>query len=105
MTYGLRNLIILFLYKSSINVLKFSTCGRYLASAGSDATIFIWDISTSVTVARFCSHKEPIYTLDFSRDNTVLASGMINVIKIETFELNSIYFELSCFVFLIRWPR
>jgi transcription initiation factor TFIID subunit 5 len=63
-------------HKSSINVLKFSNCGRYLASAGSDATIYIWDISISVIVAQFCSHKEPIYSLEFSRDNTVLCSGI-----------------------------
>ncbi len=26
-------------------------------------------------MAQFCSHKEPIYSLEFSRDNAVLASG------------------------------
>ena len=61
-------------------MLKFSTCGRFLASGGSDANIFIWDISTSVIIAQFSSHKDPVYTLDFSRDNAVLASGNLYLV-------------------------
>jgi transcription initiation factor TFIID subunit 5 len=69
--------------KGSINVLKFSTCGRYLASGGADGNIFIWDISTSIVVAQFSSHKDAIYSLEFSRDNAVLASGIFLFLKIQ----------------------
>lgn len=69
--------------KDAINVLKFSTCGRYLASGGSDSCIFLWDISTSVIVANFQSHRDSVYCLEFSRDNSVLASGGLdNTIKV-----------------------
>lgn len=70
-------------HKASITVLKFSACGRFLASGGADALILMWDLSTSVIVAQFASHKDSIYTLEFSRDNTVLASGGLdNTIKL-----------------------
>ena len=69
---------ILLNYQDAINVIKFSACGRYLASAGSDSAIFIWDISSSLLVAYLNSaHDDPIYSLEFSRDNTVLASGTL----------------------------
>ena len=61
--------------KDVINILKFSNCGRFLASGGEDACILIWDLATSTLVAQFQSHQEPIYSLEFSRDNFVLASG------------------------------
>lgn len=62
--------------KDAINVLKFSSCGRYLASAGVDASIFMWDISSNILVAYLGSaHSNSIYSLEFSRDNTVFASG------------------------------
>jgi len=70
-------------HKDSINVLKFSNCGRFLASGGHDATVILWDIATSVIIAQFDSHKDAIYSLDFSRDNTVLASGGLdNTVKV-----------------------
>jgi transcription initiation factor TFIID subunit 5 len=63
--------------------LKFSACGRYLASGGADGLIIIWDISTSAMIAQFASHKEPVYALEFSRDNSVLASGSLdNTVKL-----------------------
>ncbi len=63
--------------------MKFSYCGRYLASGGHDATVYLWDVATPVVIAQFTTHKDSIYSLDFSRDNTVLASGGLdNEIKI-----------------------
>ena len=62
--------------------MKFSTCGRFLASGGADG-ILIWDLSSSVIVAQFSSHKEGVFSLEFSRDNSVLASGGLdNTIKL-----------------------
>ena len=65
--------------KNSINILKFSNCGRFLASGGADSAVFVWDISTSVIVAQLCSHKGPIYAIEFSRDNSVFVSGKFNI--------------------------
>ena len=70
-------------HKLPINVLKFSACGRLLASGGADACVLVWDVPTSVLVARFVAHTGPVYALEFSRDNTVLASGgMDNAVKV-----------------------
>ena len=55
--------------------MKFSNCGRYLASGGQDGNLYLWDVSTPVIVAQFSTHKDAIYSIDFSRDNTVLVSG------------------------------
>lgn len=45
--------------------------------------MYLWDVATPVIVAQFNTHKDAIYALEFSRDNTVLASGSLdNTIKI-----------------------
>ena len=49
--------------------------GRYLASAGADAMILIWDIAAKVMVGQFKGHTDTVHTLAFSRDGEVLASG------------------------------
>lgn len=69
-------------HKDSINIMKFSYCGRYLASGGQDCQVYLWDVATPIIVAQFDTHRGSIYSLDFSRDNVVLASaGLDNTIK------------------------
>ncbi|KAF6025088.1 hypothetical protein EB796_016599 [Bugula neritina] len=53
----------------------FSTCGRYLASAGADNSIHIWDLSNGTLVAQLSEHSGPVISLAFSREGSVLASG------------------------------
>ncbi len=66
------------IFQNSINIVKFSNCGRYLASGGQDGNVYLWDVATPVILAQFNTHKDAIYSLDFSRDNTVLVSGWFN---------------------------
>jgi transcription initiation factor TFIID subunit 5 len=70
--------------------LKFSNCGRFLASGGADSIVFVWDISTSVIVAQLCSHMGPVYSIEFSRDNSVFVSGKFNFDK----KLDNVSFNL-----------
>lgn len=53
----------------------FSTCGRFLISAGADKNIMIWDMAHGNLVAKLMAHRDTIYSLCYSRDGTVLASG------------------------------
>ena len=46
--------------------------------------MYLWDVATPVIVAQFSTHKDAIYSLDFSRDNTVLTSGM-HFVKLNLF--------------------
>lgn len=65
-------------HKGNIHTLAFENSGRFLASAGADKRILIWDLASSHLVADLCGgHTEPIYTLTFNRgtDATILASG------------------------------
>ena len=55
--------------------LAWSPDGRYLASAGVDTNILVWDIATKVMVGQFKGHNDTVHTLAFSRDGEVLASG------------------------------
>ena len=78
--------VYLFLNQNSINIVKFSYCGRYLASGGQDGYVYLWDVATPVIVAQFNTHKDSIYSLDFSRDNTVLVSSKLSYRLIYTLQ-------------------
>lgn len=65
-------------HKSPIHVLVFSICGRYLASAGADCKVLIWDLAHGHLVAELLSHNKPIHTLSFSRCGNLLASGSLD---------------------------
>lgn len=47
------------------------------AFPGTDKTILLWDIASGDMVAQLKGHTDTIYTLDFSRDGTLLASGSL----------------------------
>jgi len=50
--------------------------GRFIASAGEDKDIIIWDLASSNRVATWKSlHKHVIWSLDFSAEADILASG------------------------------
>ncbi|XP_053607989.1 transcription initiation factor TFIID subunit 5 isoform X3 [Plodia interpunctella] len=64
---------------SSIFVLAFSVCGRWLASGGGAGELMVWDLSTGLpTAALPPSHTAPIHALAFSRDGTILSSGSLD---------------------------
>ena len=50
-------------------------CLQYLA-AGADKSILVWDIGKASKVCELKGHTDTIYQLMFSRDGTILASGM-----------------------------
>ena len=62
----------------TLSRVKFNPDGRLLASAGSsfDDTIRLWDMTKGGTeLAVLTGHTEAIYSIDFSPDGSLLASG------------------------------
>ena len=55
--------------------LAWSPDGRYLASAGSSATIEVWDMLTNQVVATYTGHTQSIFGLAWSPDGRRIASA------------------------------
>ncbi|MEO3809963.1 hypothetical protein ABGB17_13275 [Sphaerisporangium sp. B11E5] len=62
-------------HTDSVAMVAFSPDQRVLASAGSDDTIRLWDISTGRTTKTLTGHTDDIWDLAFSPDGRVLASA------------------------------
>ena len=65
-------------HKGNIHTLSFENSGRFLASAGSDKRILIWDIASGQLVVDLTGgHTESIFSLTFNHgpDAILLASG------------------------------
>lgn len=62
-------------HKSTIYALAFSSCGRFLCSAGGGGRILVWDVATAHLLADLWSHTDTIHRLTFSREGTILTSG------------------------------
>ena len=49
--------------------------GKYLASAGEDKAVKLWDLAEGKLIHTFEGHTDVVWSLSFSREGTVLASG------------------------------
>ena len=47
----------------------------YLASASFDKTVKIWDPTRGICMHKLVGHQESVYSISFSPDNQILASG------------------------------
>lgn len=65
----------MFSLQAPIYALAFSVDGRFLASAGADTRVLLWDLAHGHLLAELASHTAPIHTLAFSRDGNILSSG------------------------------
>lgn len=91
----------------SIYALAISPDKKYLASAGVDKTIIIWDIAKGKQLYSLKGHSQWIFSLDFNNDGYLLASGsadgtvkiwdVVRGIKIEEISLQP--FEIKCVAF------
>lgn len=64
-----------YLSQGPIHALAFSPSGKFLASGATDGRVLLWDIGHGLMVGELKVHTDTIYTLKFSRDGEILASG------------------------------
>ena len=62
-------------HKASILALAFSPDGKYLASAGEDRRVKIWDLASSTLLKDLRGHNDLVQCLTWSRDSNLLVSG------------------------------
>lgn len=65
-------------HKKQIYSLAFSMEGRFLASAGADCKILLWDLAHGHLLAELSGHTGTIHALSFSRDGNILSSGSLD---------------------------
>jgi WD40 repeat protein len=58
-----------------VYALAVDTSGRYLAGAGINDTVYLWDLNTEEIVFELAGHQETINTVAFSPDGSYLATG------------------------------
>ena len=49
--------------------------GRYLATAGEDLAINLWDLGSGKRIKKMTGHTSSIYSLSFSAESSLLVSG------------------------------
>jgi WD40 repeat protein len=62
-------------HTSSIWEVVFSPDGKFLASASSDYTIKLWDVSNNSCIRTLSGHTDNVFSISFSPDGHFLASG------------------------------
>jgi WD40 repeat protein/tRNA A-37 threonylcarbamoyl transferase component Bud32 len=62
-------------HRDTVNCLAFSPDGRWLASAGGDKTVVIWDVASGEVYRRLSGHSQPVTAVAFSPDGKHLASA------------------------------
>ena len=64
-----------YLASSGMMYILMVTCALHTNLLGVDCTIRVWDLGLAVHVCEFKKHQAAIYSLMFSRDGSILASG------------------------------
>lgn len=61
--------------KTNARALCFSSDGKFLATAGEDHIVRLWDIDTGKVTREMKGHQSELYAIAFSPDDRLLASG------------------------------
>jgi len=62
-------------HRGSITAMALSNDGQYLASAGEDLAINLWDLGSGSCIKKMTGHTASIYSLAFSAESSLLVSG------------------------------
>ena len=75
----------------TIEMCKFNTA-IFVISASADRTIRIWDVDRGVCLYTLNRHQSPVYSLAFSCDGRLLASGSYDMtVNIWSLEVSSAF--------------
>ncbi|EOR02819.1 Protein will die slowly [Wallemia ichthyophaga EXF-994] len=62
-------------HKRSVNRARFSNSGKYLASAGADKTVKVWNIEKGFLLENFEEHEDGVNDVCWSSNDRYIASG------------------------------
>lgn len=62
-------------HQGPISALAMSPDGRYLASAGEDLAINLWDLGSGRRIKKMLGHAATVYSMTFSNESSMLVTG------------------------------
>lgn len=62
-------------HQGTLSTLAISPDGKYLASAGEDLAINLWDLGSGKRIKKMMGHTASVYSLAFSAESSMLVSG------------------------------
>ena len=62
-------------HQGTLSTLAISPDGKYLASAGEDLAINLWDLGSGKRIKKMTGHTASVYSLAFSAESSMLVSG------------------------------
>ena len=62
-------------HQGPISALAMSPDGRYLASAGEDLAISLWDLGSGRRIKKMLGHAATVYSMAFSNESSMLVTG------------------------------